>query len=226
MISGTTSLALLYADEVMVAVDKPSGQLVHRGWGQDAVTTVDLLAEQLGRRVLPVHRLDRGTSGVLLLALDPLAARQLHEQLESGRAEKTYLALVRGDPPEAGVIDHPIPRREGGPRVDAVTEYRTLLRFGRFAWVEARPRTGRLHQVRRHLKHLGHPIIGDVNYGRGELNRMFRSEHQLHRLALHAARLRLTRPGGGELLTLEAPLPQELSRVLERLGVGSAAAPG
>jgi tRNA pseudouridine65 synthase len=211
--SARPTLPLLYLDEQMVAVDKPSGLIVHRGWGQDEHTAVDVARAQLGGQILPVHRLDRATSGVLLFARDATSARFLHEQFESGAAEKCYLALVRGQPPDAGTIDHAIPRREGGPRVEAVTEFRTLERYAGFAWVEARPRTGRLHQVRRHLKHLGHPIIGDVNYGRGELNRLFRNDYGLHRLALHAAQLCITQPRSLERLTITAPLPADLATV-------------
>ncbi len=210
-------MVFLHRDERFVALDKPSGLLVHRGWGDDAVTAVDLVSKALGARVFPVHRLDRATSGVLLMALDADSARLLHEQFEAGGADKHYHALVRGQPPDAGTIDHPIPRKEGGPRVPAVTEYRTLTRFSRVSWVLARPRTGRLHQVRRHLKHLGHPLIGDVNYGRGELNRLFRAEYDLHRLALHAASLTVLHPTTGLPTTIASPLPTDLQATLERL---------
>src|SRR5206468_4011822 len=126
-------------------------------------------------------------SGVLVLARTSEFARTLHEQFEDGRADKRYWALVRGTPPDAGVVDHPIPRREDGPRVPAVTEFRRLATVGTeivdsagqpraqsYSLVEARPLSGRRHQVRRHLKHAGHPLLGDTDYGRGEHNRLAR----------------------------------------------------
>jgi tRNA pseudouridine65 synthase len=212
-------LDVLHQDGNIAAFAKPSGLLVHRGWGTDPVVFVDLAERVLGRKVYPVHRLDRATSGVLLVALDAKAAAALCAQFEQGLAQKRYLALVRGVPPERGSIDHPIPRREGGPRVAAVTDFERLYALDRYSVVEARPRTGRLHQVRRHLKHISHPIIGDVNYGKGEHNRLFREQYALTRLALHAAGLVVTHPETGALLRLEAPLPDDLRGPFDRLGV-------
>lgn len=223
-------LPLLHRDAHLAAFEKPSGLLVHRGWGDDAVTALDLAREAIGAYVYPVHRLDRGTSGVLLFALDGATAALMQAAFERGEVEKTYLALVRGVPPEADLIDHPIPRREGGPRVPAVTAVRRLAvpasdavglspEVRRASLVEARPRTGRLHQVRRHLKHRSHPIIGDANYGKGALNRLFREEIGLARLALHAASMRLTHPVTGAALALEARVPEDLRAPLARLGI-------
>jgi tRNA pseudouridine65 synthase len=212
-------LDVLFQDERLVAFAKPSGLLVHRGWGNDPVVLVDLAERALGRKVYPVHRLDRATSGVLLLALDSSAAAAMCAQFEHSLARKRYLALVRGVPPEQGVIDHPIPRREGGPRVPAVTEFERLHALERYAIVEARPRTGRLHQVRRHLKHISHPIIGDVNYGKGEHNRLFRERYALTRLALHAAELSVAHPETAAPLRISAPLPDDLRRPFDLLGI-------
>lgn len=201
-------------------VDKPSGMIVHRGpHTGDERGLVSHLRDLIGQRVHPVHRLDRGTSGVLLLALDVEAARALGAAFAGATIGKRYLALVRGVPPDAGVIDHPISRREDGPRVAAVTEYRRLDTIGRYSWVEARPRTGRLHQVRRHLKHISCPIIGDVNYGKGEHNRLFRDQYDLRRLALHARLLTFPHPRTGEPTTIEAPLPDDLAGPLRALGI-------
>jgi len=223
-------LPLLYRDAHLAAFEKPSGLLVHRGWGDDAVTALDLARDALGTYVYPVHRLDRGTSGVLLFALDAETAALTQAAFERGEVQKTYLALVRGVPPEADLIDHPIPRREGGPRVPAVTAVRRLAvatsdapelspEVRRASLVEARPRTGRLHQLRRHLKHRSHPIIGDANYGKGALNRCFREEVGLARLALHAARLCLPHPVTGAPLDLRAALPEDLRAPFARLGI-------
>jgi tRNA pseudouridine65 synthase len=191
---------------------------VHRGWGSDAVVAMTVLRDQLGRFVYPVHRLDRGTSGALAFALDPTTARLLHSMFDEGRVHKRYLALVRGAPPDSGIIDHPIPNKPDGPRVPAVTEFRRLATVGRFSLVEAEPRTGRLHQIRRHLKHLGHPLVGDVNYGRGEINRLFREQYGLRRLALHARALSFDHPHTGALVAVRVPLPDDLREPLARVG--------
>lgn len=219
-------LSLLYRDDRVAAFAKPSGLLVHRGWGDDDVVAVDLARAAIGARVHPVHRIDRATSGALLFALDPESAAALCGLFERGAVEKRYLALVRGIAPEAGRIDHPIPRREGGPRVPAATSFRRLGAVERYSLVEARPETGRLHQVRRHLKHINHPIVGDVNYGKGDINRLFRERFGLHRLALHAASLRFEHPFTGEEIVIRAEVPDDLGGPLERMGlaVGALAA--
>jgi len=225
------ALPLLFLDDDLAVVDKPSGLLVHRGWDNDPVVAMTLLRDQLGRHVFPAHRLDRGTSGVLVFALSAEGAAALQRQFEEGAVRKRYLALVRGAPREAqGVVDHPVPRTEGGPRVPAVTAWRRLWAPERdagvpgnvFSLVEAEPRTGRFHQIRRHLKHLGHPLVGDVNYGRGEINRLFRERYGLHRLALHARAITLRHPRTGEQLHAEAPVPEELAATFRALGIPEA----
>jgi tRNA pseudouridine65 synthase len=213
-----TDLVLLHRDDRLAAFAKPSGLLVHRGWGDDAVVALDLARRALGTRVHPVHRLDRATSGVLLFALDPGSAAAMGRLFEEGAVQKSYLALVRGVPPEAGVVDSPVPRTEGGPRVPAVTEFRRLHVVERWSLVEALPRTGRLHQIRRHLKHLGHPIVGDVNYGKGDINRLFRERFGLCRLALHAAAISFVHPFTGEATAITASLPGDLRGPLEAMG--------
>jgi tRNA pseudouridine65 synthase len=199
-------LVLLHLDEHVALVDKPSGIVVHRGWADDDGGLVAAVRERLGRQVWPVHRLDRGASGVMAFALTAQAAAVIGRVFAAGRAEKRYLAIVRGHPPEEAVIDHPVPSGPGGPRVGAVTEIRRLGVWERYALVEATPRTGRFHQIRRHLKHISCPLIGDVNYGKGEHNRVFRERFGLHRLALHALSLRLPHPAtGGDLIGYAAP---------------------
>ncbi len=212
-------IPLIYRDESLVAVCKPSGLAVHRGWANDPRYAMTEVRDRLGRWVYPVHRLDRATSGVLVFALDRETARRLQEQFQDGRVVKRYLALVRGIPPESGVIDHPVKRSlRGVERVPAVTEYRRLGTFERYALVEARPLTGRLHQIRRHFKHLSHPLVGDVRYGKGPINRHFRERFGLHRLALHAREMRLPHPSDGRPLCWLAEIPEDLAgplRVME-----------
>jgi tRNA pseudouridine65 synthase len=211
--------SILYRDDSLVAVGKPSGIAVHRGWSRERIVAMTVVRDLLGRAVFPVHRLDRATSGALVLALAPGTARRLQEQWMAGRVRKRYLALVRGIPPAEGVIDHPVPRSPHGPRVPAVTEFRRLATFERYALLEVVPRTGRLHQIRRHLKHLSHPLIGDVRYGKGEHNRLFRTRFGLHRLALHALEIAFDHPSGGHPLRIFAPVPEDLAGPLRAMGM-------
>jgi tRNA pseudouridine65 synthase len=199
---------ILHRDSRCVAVAKPSGIATHRGWADDDDALLQLVRDTVNAYVYPVHRLDRGASGIVLFALDREAARDFSAAW--AHADKRYLAITRGHPPEELVIDHPIPRAPGEERVPAVTEVRRLETFGRYALVEARPRTGRLHQIRRHLKHIACPLIGDVRYGKGEHNRIFRTSHDLHRLALHATALSVPHPDG-TLLAITCPLADDLA---------------
>ena len=141
---------------------------------------------------------------------------------EDGTVEKRYLALVRGVAPDEGRIDQPIPRRENGPRVPALTEFRRVAQAPteprHVSLVEAIPRTGRLHQVRRHLKHIDHHVIGDANYGKGAVNRALAERYGLRRMALHATSLTFRHPVGGHDETVTAPLPSDLAEPLARMG--------
>jgi tRNA pseudouridine65 synthase len=217
-----SSLPIVYRSAGLVAVDKPSGLAVHRGQAQDSVHALELVRDQVGAYVYPVHRLDRATSGVLVFALSPEAARILSSQFEAGSVEKRYVAIVRGAPPENTRVDHPLSREDGKPPQWAVTDLRTLLRYGRYALVEAIPRSGRTHQIRRHLKHLSCPIIGDVRYGKGDHNRWFRTRYAFHRLALHASSLTLFDSATQEHVTIHAPLPHAMATTLVALERDSA----
>jgi tRNA pseudouridine65 synthase len=188
---------ILHRDPRCVVVDKPSGIATHRGWDDSDDALLQVVRDAVNAYVYPIHRLDRGASGIVLFALDREAARAFSEAWPA--ADKRYLAITRGHPPEHVVIDHAIPKAPGEPRVPAVTELWRLDTFGRYALVEARPHTGRLHQIRRHCKHISCPLVGDVRYGKGEHNRIFRERYALHRLALHATSLRVPHPEGGEL---------------------------
>jgi tRNA pseudouridine65 synthase len=216
---GPDILDVLFLDDHLVVVNKPSGLLVHRGWGAESDVAMFRVRDQLGAHVYPVHRLDRGASGALVFARTKEAAAALASAFELRQIDKRYLALVRGTPPDAGTIDHPIPKGESGPRVPAVTRFVRVARSGveRCSLVLAIPESGRTHQIRRHLRHLGHPLIGDVNYGRGELNRHYRARYELHRLALHASSIAFDHPATGVRLVLTAPLPEDLRLVLARL---------
>ena len=205
----------------MVVANKPSGLLVHRGWDDDDDVALFRVRDAIGQRVHPVHRLDRGTSGALLFARTPAAAAALAGAFERGDVDKDYLALVRGVAPDEGVVDHPIPRSEGGPRVAARTRFRRVAASSveRCSLVLAMPETGRLHQVRRHLRHITHPLVGDVNYGSGAINRHYRATYGLHRLALHAQRIAFAHPATGERISVTAPMPGDLAAPLAALGL-------
>lgn len=212
-------IPLLFVDDALVVANEPSGLLVHRGWADDDDVALFRVRDMLGAHVHPVHRLDRGTSGALLFARTREAAATLGRALEGGRVEKRYLALVRGTPADEGIVDHAIPRSEGGERVAAVTRFRRLARspVDRCSLVLALPETGRLHQIRRHFHHISHPIVGDVNYGSGAINRHYRARYGLHRLALHARAIAFDHPTTGERMAVSAPLPDDLARALEAL---------
>ena len=234
-------LPIIYQDERVVAIHKPSGLLVQRSELDRHETrfAVQLLRDQLGRHVYPAHRLDRGTSGVLVFALDKDTARALGGQFERQEVVKTYLAVVRGHPPEAGRIDHALSRRRddaewiGERSTDeaqpAVTDFRCLAtcelphqvdRYptSRYALVELTPHTGRRHQLRRHLKHIAHPIIGDATFGKGRHNRLFQQLFGCHRMLLACVRMQLRHPIDGRPLDLCAPPDGEFATVLAALG--------
>ena len=218
-------LEILFVDAHLVVVNKPSGLLVHRGWANDDDVAMFRVRDMLGAHVYPVHRLDRGTSGALVFARTREAAAALTASFESRQVDKRYLALVRGEPAASGTIDHPIPRSveksAGAPRVPAVTHYQLVARstVDRCSLVLAIPETGRGHQVRRHLRHLGHPLVGDVNYGRGEINRRYRAEYGLHRLALHALDVAFDHPVTRARVAVTARMPDDLGLALERLAL-------
>ncbi|MDX5335230.1 MAG: pseudouridine synthase [Marinobacter sp.] len=230
-------LVELYRDQWLLAVHKPAGLLVHRSPIDKHETEFALqYARALngGEHVYPVHRLDRPTSGVLLFARDPETARLVGQAMMAGEVEKTYLAMVRGWAPETGVIDHPLKdepedRRLRGaeqPVREALTHFRRLAtteipvaieRYpsSRYSLVELYPKTGRKHQLRRHMKHINHPIIGDANHGRGRHNRYFAERFGEGRLMLAATRLSLKHPVTGKPLTLVSSPQQNFLRVLE-----------
>lgn len=238
-------LPIVYRDETLVAIDKPSGLLVHRSPIDRHETrfAVQLLRGQLGHRVYPVHRLDKGASGLLLFALDPATAAALAAQFAGRTVRKVYQAIVRGWPPSSGLIDHPLSAvRDAYAPVDREparpcrTAYRTLatvelpLRVdryptSRYALVELEPETGRRHQLRRHLAHVSHPIIGDSTYGKGRHNRLFAAQFGVGQLLLACIRLELRHPVTGEALSITAPPGGGFEELRRRLPWQPVAAP-
>ncbi|MBZ0334144.1 tRNA pseudouridine synthase C [Marinobacter sp. JH2] len=226
----------IYCDQWLLAVHKPSGLLVHRSPIDKHETEFALqYARELngGQHVYPIHRLDRPTSGLLLFARDSETARIMGQAMMAGAVAKTYQAVVRGWTPESGVIDHalrdePEDRRLKGqeqPLREACTRYRRLAttelpveieRYptSRYSLVELYPKTGRKHQLRRHMKHINHPIIGDANHGRGRHNRYFAERFGHGRLLLAATELRFQHPVTDDEVVLNAPLEKSFQDVL------------
>ena len=213
------AIPVLYRDPRLLFVDKPTGMIIHRGYDRDPITVADIVRDKIvGAQVFALHRLDRGTSGVVGFALDSEMAAKMQGALkEIQNTEKEYVALVRGPMKEPVDLDYPVPNKAGGERVPAQTLFLPLASTGRWTLVKAYPRTGRYHQIRRHLKHLSLPVVGDTKYGKGEVNRLFRQDYSLTRLFLHAHRLTFKHPVNGELISIKAPLDKDLNRVIREL---------
>jgi tRNA pseudouridine65 synthase len=225
-------LRLLHLDDAVVAIDKPPGLLVHRSSldAHETRSAADLLRTQLGEPVWMLHRLDKATSGVLAVARRAEAAGALGRAFESGQVRKHYVALVRGWPPAEGEIDYPLARdpeypSEGQPRLPATTRWRRRATFewpfpdgrhatSRYALVEVEPLTGRRHQIRRHFKHMAHPLVGDTTHGKGAHNRAVAAWLGVSRLWLHACRLELPGLDGRAALVIDAPPGPEWAPLL------------
>jgi tRNA pseudouridine65 synthase len=225
-------LPILYQDSDYVVIDKPSGLFVHRSPldPHETVFALQLLRDQIGREVFPCHRLDRPTSGILLFALHRDALRDAQSEFAARRVRKTYQALVRGWTNPEGRIDYPL-RSETQPSKlqEAVTDYQTLARSrltaplgrypeARFSLIELHPLTGRTHQLRRHLAHLRHPILGDTRHGDGTQNKFLQAHCGERRLMLRATRLNLSPHGRSKPLQIEAPPEADFQRIASRLG--------
>lgn len=233
---------IIYQDEYLVAVNKPAGWLVHRSWldRHETVFVMQTVRDQINQHVFTVHRLDRPTSGVLLMALSREVAQKLSRQFEAHEIEKRYLAWVRGYVTQEQRIDYPLMQQldkiadelaTKEPEAQAaVTECWPLAiaeapiavgryQTARYSLVRLRPETGRKHQLRRHLKHIFHPIIGDTTHGDLHQNRGFVAHTGVSRLLLHAHELKLTHPVTGAPLCLQASFDDDWQRVHEVFGV-------
>lgn len=214
----TAPLLVLHLDEHVVAVDKPPGLLVHRTHkGAKEEALLQRLRDQLGRRIYPVHRLDRAASGVIAFALAPEFTAGLQAGFQAADALKEYLVLARGVCPQAFESRRPLTDDKGVER-DAWTELTRvmLLARSRCSLLRVRIHTGRQHQIRRHLAHAAHHVLGDTRYGKGRVNRFHRQHHGLPRMFLHAWRLDVAHPAGGRL-SVSAPLAPDLRAYLARL---------
>ncbi|QGY30345.1 tRNA pseudouridine(65) synthase TruC [Pantoea cypripedii] len=234
-------LEIIYQDEWLVAVNKPAGWLVHRSWldRKEKVVVMQTVRDQIGQHVFTAHRLDRPTSGVLLMGLSSEVGRLLSQQFEQHQISKTYHAVLRGWLSESGTLDYPLMEeldkiadkfatepREPQP---ALTDYQLLAHVempvaisryatSRYSLVEMQPRTGRKHQLRRHMAHLRHPIIGDTTHGDLRQNRGAATHFGLDRLMLHASALSLNHPVTGEPLVIRAGLDAVWQQMFHQFG--------
>jgi tRNA pseudouridine65 synthase len=234
-------LPILYQDEHLVIINKPSGLLVHRSMIDRHETrfALQLLRDQIGQRVYPIHRLDKPTSGVLIFALSSEVAKLCGALMEAGQFKKYYLAIVRGYAPDSGHIDHPLKEeldkytdakaRLNNPAKEAVTDFTCLAKVelpiaidryptSRYSLLQCSPHTGRKHQIRRHLKHISHPIIGDAKHGKGNHNRYFRDHLGAGRLLLHANHIQLPHPVTNTPLSINADFDTTLQNLFANFG--------
>jgi len=220
------NLEILYQDEHLVAINKPHGLLVHRTKiaTEREVFALQLLRDQLGQRVYPVHRIDRKTSGVLLFALDEVNNSKTTALFRDQQVEKTYLAIVRGFTDPEGTIDYAL-RKENGQLQESITHYKTLAQTeiavplgkfdtSRYSLVEVKPETGRMHQIRKHLAHIHHPIIADRPHGCNKQNKLFKEKWGMDSMLLHAKEINFKHPVSQEVTHIKAKISTEFERTL------------
>lgn len=223
------SLEILYQDDYIVVINKPHGLPVHPSYitRNVGVFALQLLRNQLGQKVYPAHRLDSKTSGVLCFSLDKETNRLMQQKFQNREVDKKYQAIVRGFTPNEMTIDYPL-KHENGKMQDAITQFSTLERFeidlpfgkhttSRYSLVEANPKTGRMHQLRKHFAHIFHPIIGDRPHGCNKQNKLWKDTFQMMTMLLHASELSFTHPYNEEEIRIKALLSKEFSEVLELL---------
>ncbi|HMI05157.1 MAG TPA: pseudouridine synthase [Pedobacter sp.] len=223
-------LEIVYQDDHLIAINKPHGLLVHRSSiaGDAKVFALQMLRDQVGRHVSPVHRLDRKTGGLLLFAFEKDVETAMHQQFMNGEVQKKYLAVLRGYAPDQEDIDYPL-AKENGTLQDAFTSFVTLKRaeldvaFGkhptsRYSLIEATPTTGRMHQLRRHFAHIFYPIIGDRKHGCNKQNKFFKEQWEMTTMLLHASELLFRHPVTGAELHLKAPVQEEFERINQLMG--------
>ena len=234
-------LDVLYRDDYLIAVNKPAGLLVHRSLIDKHETrfAMQMVRDQISQRVYPVHRLDKPTSGILLFALNPEIAKLMTKQFTLSIVQKRYLAVVRGYIDEQGVIDYPLKEmldkmtdakaNQNRLPQSAISEYQRLATVelpypvgryssARYSLVQIMPKTGRKHQIRRHMKHIFHPIVGDTTHGDGKQNQFFRDQFDCHRLLLAATHLAFEHPVTTAKVALCAQPDAEFFDVIKQLG--------
>ena len=224
-------LEIIYQDDFMVAVNKPNGLLVHRSFiaPEERVFALQLVRDKTGKKVYPIHRLDRKTSGVLLFAFSSEITKKIQEQFQNHTITKKYLAITRGYFPEEIEVDYAL-TNDSGKTQDAITFFKRIktteleIPLGkhstsRYSLIEVFPKTGRMHQIRKHCNHLRHPIIGDRPHGCSKQNKLFKERWEMMTMLLHAVELRFQHPVSGEELVLHANLNSEFIRMKEVLNL-------
>jgi len=219
-------LEILYQDTFLIAINKPHGLLVHRSpIARDADEfAIQLLRDQIGQKVFPVHRLDRKTSGILLFALDEQTNVLMQKAFMNKEVYKSYQALVRGFTVKELTIDYPLTTDEGKTQ-DAITHFRLIEHFeipvsngkfetSRYSLLELEPETGRMHQIRKHLAHIFHPIIGDRPHGCNKQNKFFLDNWKMNTMLLHAEKLSFNHPVTKEKICIQATKQSEFERIL------------
>lgn len=225
----SNTLEIIYRDEYIVAINKPNGLLVHRSKiaAKEDVFALQLLRDQIQQKVYPVHRLDRKTSGVLLFAFSGEIASIFQQCLSNSQTQKKYLVIVRGYFPASIDVDYPL-INDSGKKQEAQTSFKSVVQSeipiplgkfpsSRYSLIEAYPKTGRMHQIRKHLNHLRHPIIGDRPHGCSKQNRLFKEKWNMQTMLLHAQELSFKHPMSSENLTLKATLNSEFQRMQKEL---------
>jgi len=220
-------LEIIYQDEDFIAINKPHGLLVHRSpIAADASEfAIQLLRDQIGRKVYPCHRIDRKTSGVLLFAFHEEGNVLMQKQFMNNEVKKTYHAIVRGFAPEEIHIDYPLTNDKGKTQ-DAVTDFVRLntceldLAFGkhassRYSFLELHPQTGRFHQLRKHLAHIFHPIIGDRPHGCNKQNKLFLETWKMNTMMLHATSINFLHPIQNKEVSIQASFQSEMIRMMQ-----------
>ena len=236
-----TDLDILYEDNDLIAVNKPSGLLVHPSWltPRGTENLASMLKVYLQSSPYTIHRLDRPTSGVILVGKNKEIAQLMNVQFAEREVKKTYLCMCRGFVPESGIIDHPLKEKldkiadkyadQDKPAQEAVSAFKTLAQVelpiavgrypqSRYSLVEVKPETGRKHQIRRHMGHISHPIAGDSKHGDGRHNKALRENFQLHRLMLMATEIELVHPRTKEPLAITAPVDQYSHQLFSQFG--------
>jgi len=226
-------IKIVFEDEYLLVVNKPNDVLIHHSFmardRDDEQTLLDMLKEQLGHKYYPIHRLDRKTSGVLLLAKKREDVRAFQILFQENKVQKIYYALVRGFAPETGRIESPVKGRDANVYKDALTNFKHLKEVcldipvhpydqSRYSLLELKPETGRLHQLRIHMNKISHPIVGDPKYGDRFHNRMFESEFDCTKLFLHARAIQFVHPMTKEKLNIQAAFPTHWTVAMESFG--------
>lgn len=222
-------LEILYQDDDIVAINKPHGLLVHRSKIANDATefALQILRDQVKQHLYMVHRLDRKTSGILLFTYTKTAAQSLMTQFQERQIKKTYKAIVRGYIDELGSIDYDL-TNDRGKTQEAITDYQCLKRYeipvpfgkfesSRYSLVELKPQTGRMHQLRKHMSHIFHPIIGDRPHGCNKQNKLWKEKWNMNSMMLHAEHISFKHPQSNDVIQIHADHSSEFERVLKIL---------